>query len=85
MDLFPNALFNLFHAICWQVYPPNLSPGIKVKGWKGEKVKRWKGERMQRLYKEQKANNAVHLPLYWNVLRFSFTIIDLQLLSSPLI
>ena len=31
---------------------------------------------MQALYKEQKASNAVHLPFYWNVLRFSFTIIE---------
>jgi hypothetical protein len=34
---------------------------------------------MQTLYKEQKANNEVHLPLYWNVLRFSFTIIEFPL------
>ena len=34
---------------------------------------------MQRLYKEQKANNEVHLPLYWNVLSFSFTIIEFSL------
>jgi len=27
---------------------------------------------MQAPYKEQKASNAVHLPLYWNVLSFSF-------------
>ena len=40
------------------------------------KVKRWKSERMQAPYKEQKASNAVHLPLYWNVLSFSFTIIE---------
>ena len=53
-----------FHAICWEVHPPNLPRN------KGERLKRWKSERMQRLYKEQKANNAVHLPLYWNVLRF---------------
>ena len=53
-----------FHAICWEVHPPNLPRN------KGERLKRWKSERMQRLYKEQKANNEVHLPLYWNVLRF---------------
>ena len=46
--------------------PPNLPD-------KGEKVK---SERMQAPYKEQKASNAVHLPLYWNVLSFSFTIIE---------
>jgi len=34
---------------------------------------------MQALYKEQKASNAVHLPLYWNVLSFSFTIIEFSL------
>ena len=34
---------------------------------------------MQRLYKEQKANNAAHLPLYWNVLSFSFTVIEFSL------
>ena len=33
MDLFPNALFNLFHAICWQVHPLLTSPEIKVKGY----------------------------------------------------
>ena len=49
-----------FHAICWEVHPPNLPRN------KGE---RWKSERMQTLYKDKKANNAVHLPLYWNVLR----------------
>ena len=31
---------------------------------------------MQAPYKEQKASNAVYLPLYWNVLSFSFTIIE---------
>ena len=35
MNLFPNALFNLFHAIFWQVHPHLISPRIKVKGWKG--------------------------------------------------
>ena len=107
MDLFPNALFNLFHAICWEVHPLLTSPGIKVKGYfldeggrnKDEswyvfsspatyfnlpyptqvKVKRWKSERMQAPYKEQKASNAVHLPFYWNVLSFSFTIIEFSL------
>lgn len=34
---------------------------------------------MQAPYKEQKASNAVHLPLYWNVLSFSFTIIEFSL------
>ncbi|EKX96977.1 hypothetical protein HMPREF9151_02309 [Hoylesella saccharolytica F0055] len=34
---------------------------------------------MQTLYKEQKASNVVHLPLYWNVLSFSFTIIEFSL------
>ena len=34
---------------------------------------------MQALYKESKASNAVHLSLYWNVLSFSFTIIELSL------
>ena len=43
------------------------------------KVKRWKSERMQAPYKEQKASNAVHLPLYWNVLSFSFTVIEFSL------
>jgi len=31
---------------------------------------------MQTPYKEQKEYNAVDLPLYWNVLSFSFTIIE---------
>ena len=39
INLFPNALLNLFQAICWQVHPLLTSPGIKMKGWKGEKVK----------------------------------------------
>ena len=34
---------------------------------------------MQASYKEQKTSNAVHLPLYWNVLSFSFTIIEFPL------
>ena len=34
---------------------------------------------MKALYKEQKASNAVHLPLYWNVLSFSFTAIEFSL------
>ena len=34
---------------------------------------------MQAPYKEQKASNAVHLPLYWNVLSFSFTTIEFSL------
>ena len=34
---------------------------------------------MQALYKEQKASNAVHLFLYFNVLSFSFTIIEFPL------
>ena len=34
---------------------------------------------MQRLYKEQKASNIVHLFLYWNMLSFSFTIIEFSL------
>jgi len=34
---------------------------------------------MQAPYKEQKASNAVHLSLYWNVLSFSFTIIEFSL------
>ncbi len=34
---------------------------------------------MQAPYKEQKASNAVHLPFYWNVLSFSFTIIEFSL------
>ena len=34
---------------------------------------------MKALYKEQKASNAVHLPLYWNVLSFSFIIIEFSL------
>jgi len=34
---------------------------------------------MKALYKEQKASNAVHLPLYWNGLSFSFTIIAFSL------
>jgi len=34
---------------------------------------------MQAPYKEQKASNVVHLPLYWNVLSFSFTIIEFSL------
>jgi len=36
IDLFPNALFNRFRAICWQVHPLLTSPGIKVEGWKGD-------------------------------------------------
>ena len=43
------------------------------------KVKRWRSEKMQAPYKEQKTSNAVHLPLYWNVLSFSFTIIECSL------
>ena len=53
--------------------PPNLHRD------KGERLKRWKSERMQALYKEQKASNAVHLFLYWNMLSFSFTIIEFSL------
>jgi len=34
---------------------------------------------MKALYKEQKASNAVHLPLYWNGLSFSFTTIEFSL------
>ena len=34
---------------------------------------------MKAPYKEQKASNAVHLPLYWNGLSFSFTIIAFSL------
>ena len=34
---------------------------------------------MQAPYKEQKASNAVHLSLYWNILSFSFTIIECSL------
>ena len=34
---------------------------------------------MQALYKEQKASNVVHLFLYWNMLSFSFTIIEFSL------
>ena len=34
---------------------------------------------MQALYKEQKASNVVDLFLYWNVLSFSFTIIEFSL------
>ena len=34
---------------------------------------------MKALYKEQKASNPVHLSLYWNVLRFSFTTIEFSL------
>ena len=39
---------------------------------------------MQKPYKEQKASNVVHLPLYiyWNVLSFSFTIIEFSLTIS---
>ena len=38
MDLFPNTLFDLF-TLSAERYIPLTSPGIKVKGWKGEKVK----------------------------------------------
>jgi len=34
---------------------------------------------MQAPYKEQKASNVVHLSLYWNILSFSFTIIECSL------
>ena len=34
---------------------------------------------MQALYKEKKASNAEHLPLYFNVLSFSFSIIAFPL------
>ena len=34
---------------------------------------------MQTPYKEQKEYNAVDLPLYWNVLSFSFTTIEFSL------
>ncbi|EKY03646.1 hypothetical protein HMPREF9151_00288 [Hoylesella saccharolytica F0055] len=34
---------------------------------------------MKALYKEQKTSNAVHLPLYWNVLSFSFTTVEFSL------
>ena len=37
---------------------------------------------MKALYKEQKTSNAVHLPLYWNVLSFSFTTIAFSLDKS---
>ena len=37
---------------------------------------------MKTLYKEQKASNAVHLSLYWNILSFSFTIIECSLAIS---
>ena len=74
MDLFPNAFFSLFHAICWQVHPLLTSTGIKVKGWKGEKVKGCRHH-----IKSKKTSNPVHLSLYWNVLSFSFTIIEFSL------
>jgi len=35
---------------------------------------------MQAPYKEQNASNAVHLFLYWNMLSFSFTIIEFSIL-----
>ena len=34
---------------------------------------------MRAPYKEQKASNIVHLFLYWNMLSFSFTIIEFSL------
>ena len=34
---------------------------------------------MQAPYKEQSASNVVHLSLYWNILSFSFTIIEFSL------
>ena len=34
---------------------------------------------MKALYKEQNVSNVVHLTLYWNVLSFSFTIIEFSL------
>ena len=37
---------------------------------------------MQASYKEQKASNAAHLPPYWNVLSFSFTIIEFSFVIS---
>ncbi len=37
---------------------------------------------MQAPYKEQKASNKVHLPLYWNVSSFSFIIIEFSLDTS---
>jgi len=35
---------------------------------------------MQASYKEQKAGNVVPLSLYWNILSFSFTVIDFSIL-----
>ena len=61
MDLFPNTLFDLF-TLSAERYIPLTSPGIKVKG---EKVKGCRHH-----IKSKKTSNAVHLPLYWNVLRF---------------
>ena len=37
---------------------------------------------MQAPYKEQNASNVVHLPLYWDVLSLSFTIIEFSLDTS---
>ena len=34
---------------------------------------------MQVPYKEQSASNVVHLSLYWNMLSFSFTIVECSL------
>ena len=34
---------------------------------------------MQAPYKEQKVSTVVHLSLYWNMLSFSFTIIEFSL------
>ena len=76
IDLFPNALFNLFHAMLTVTSPPNLPRN------KGERLKRGKSERIQTPYKEQKASNVVHLALYWNMLSFSFTIIEFSLVIS---
>ena len=49
--------------------PPNLPD-------KGEKVKKWKSERMQAPYKGKKQVMQYTSPLYWDVLSFSFTIIE---------
>ena len=61
------AYFILLHILL-------ASPGIKVKGWKGEKMK---GGRQNN--ERQKASNAVHLSLYWDVLSCLFTIIEFSL------
>ena len=66
---------SLYVFLCLATYFNLLYPTLpnQIK-WKGEKVKGCRHH-----IKSKKTSNAVHLSLYWNVLSFSFTIIEFSL------